>query len=47
MKSVSEIEQLVAEETKHRLEEMESPEYEFPKTIPEKGLYPCRPCRYY
>ena len=38
MKNVSEIEQLVAEETKHRLEEMESPEYEFPKPFLRKDL---------
>ena len=38
MKSVSEIEQLVAEETKHRLEEMESPEYEFPKPFLRKDF---------
>lgn len=38
MKSVSEIEQLVAEETKHRLEEMESPEYEFPKPFLKKDF---------
>ena len=38
MKSVSEIEQLVAEETKHRLEEMESPKYEFPKPFLRKDF---------
>ena len=38
MKTVSEIEQLVAEETKHRLEEMESPEYEFPKPFLRKDF---------
>ena len=38
MKSVSEIEQLVEEETKHRLEEMESPEYEFPKSFLRKDF---------
>ena len=38
MKTVSEIEQLVAEETKHRLEEMESPEYEFPKQFLRKDF---------
>ena len=38
MKSVSEIEQLAAEETKHRLEEMESPEYEFPKPFLRKDF---------
>ena len=38
MKSVSEIEQLVAEETKHRREEMESPDYEFPKPFLRKDF---------
>lgn len=38
MKTVSEIEQLVAEETKHRLEEMESLEYEFPKPFLRKDF---------
>ena len=38
MKTVSEIEQLVTEETKHRLEEMESPEYEFPKQFLRKDF---------
>lgn len=38
MKTVSEIEQLVAEETKHRLEEMEFPEYEFPKPFLRKDF---------
>lgn len=38
MKSVSEIEQLVEEETKYRLEEMESPEYEFPKSFLRKDF---------
>ena len=38
MKSVSEIEQLVADETKHRLEEMESPVYEFPKPFLRKDF---------
>lgn len=38
MKTVSEIEQLVAEETKHRLEEMKSPEYEFPKPFLRKDF---------
>ena len=38
MKTVSEIEQLVAEETKHRLEEMESSEYEFPKPFLRKDF---------
>ena len=38
MKSVSEIEQLVADETKRRLEEMESPDYDFCATILKKDF---------
>lgn len=38
MKSVSEIEQLVADETKRRLEEMESPDYDFAQPFLKKIL---------
>ena len=38
MKSVSEIEQLVADETKRRLEEMESPDYDFAQPFLKKDF---------
>ena len=38
MKSVSEIEQLVADETERRLEEMESPDYNFAQPFLKKDF---------